>query len=81
MNMLKAFLILFIFSKKKLLCLLIIWIVLLVTMSFNSALILVISFLLHALGFVVVPPNLVASGLCYLFEICLYFIGVTELYL
>ena len=49
-SLLKSLLVLFIFSKNKLLCSLILRIVLLVSMSFNSALILVISFLLLALG-------------------------------
>ena len=51
-------------------------IVLLVSMSFNSALILVISFLLLALAvFVVVPPVLVGIGLGCLFEMFLSFKG------
>ena len=50
MSLLKGLLILFIFSKNQLLDSLILWIVLLVSMSFNSALILVISFLVLALG-------------------------------
>ena len=48
---LKACWLLFTFSKKQLLGLLILWIVLLVSMSFNSALISIFSFLLPALGF------------------------------
>ena len=52
MSQLKGLSILFIFSKNQLLYLLILWIVLLVSMSFNSALILIISFLLLSLGFV-----------------------------
>ena len=50
MSLLKGLSILFIFSKNQLLDSLILRIVLLVSMSFNSALILVISFLLLALG-------------------------------
>ena len=52
MSRVKGVLVLFIFSQNQLLALLILWIVLLVSMSFNSALALVISFLLLALGFV-----------------------------
>ena len=48
----KGLLILFIFSKSQLLDLLILRIVLLVSMLFNSALILVISFLILSLGFI-----------------------------
>ena len=51
MSLLKGLLILFIISKNQLLDFLILWIVLLVSMSFNSALILIISFLLLTLGF------------------------------
>ena len=50
MRLLKGLSILFIFSKKQLLDLLILRIVSVVSMSFNSAVILVISFLLLALG-------------------------------
>ena len=50
MSLFKGLLILFIFSKNQLLDSLILRIVLLVSLSFNSALILVISFLLLALG-------------------------------
>ena len=50
MSLLKGLLILFIFSKNQLLDSLILRIVLLVSMSFNSSLILVISFLLLTLG-------------------------------
>ena len=62
MSVVKGLLILFIFSKKQLLDLLILWIVVLVSMLFNSALILVSSFLLLSLDFVVVAPVLVDVG-------------------
>ena len=52
MNLLKDFSILFIFSKNQLLDLLILTILFLVSMLFNSALILIVSFLVLALGFV-----------------------------
>ena len=73
MSLVKGSLILFIFSKNHLLDSLVLKIVLLVSMSFNSALILVISFLLLALGFVVVPLVLVDVGLGCLFEMFLSF--------
>ena len=52
MSLIKGLLTLFIFSKNQLLDLLILWIVPLICMSFNSGVILVISFLLLILGFV-----------------------------
>ena len=68
--------ILFIFSKNQFLDLLILRIVLLVSMSFNSALILIISSLLLTLSFVVVVPLvLVDVGLRCLFEIFLSSLG------
>ena len=75
MSLLKGLLILFIFSKNQLLVSLILTIVLLVSMSFNSALILVISFLPVTLGFLVVPRVLVGVGLGCLFELFLFFLG------
>ena len=55
---------------------LILTIVLLVSMSFNSALLLVISFLLLTLGvFVVVPGVLVGVWLGCLFQLFLFFFG------
>ena len=71
-SLVKGLSILFIFSNNQLLDLLILWIVLLVSMSLNSALILVISFLLLSVGFVV-PLVLVDLGLGCLFEIFLSF--------
>ena len=62
-SLLKGLSILFIFSKNQLPDLLILRIILLVSMSFNSVLILVISFLLFALGcFGVLPAVLVDVG-------------------
>ena len=75
MSLLKGLLILFIFSKNQLLDSLILRIVLLVSMSFSSALILIISFLLLTLDFGVVSPVLVDVGLGHLFEIFLSFLG------
>ena len=70
----KGLLHLFIFSKNQLLVSWILRIVLLVSMSFKSALILVISFLLLALGcLVVVPRVLVGVVLGCLFEMFLSF--------
>ena len=75
-SLLKGLLILFIFSMNQLLNLLILRIVLLVSMSFNSALIFVISFLQLVLDFVVVVPLvLVDAGLGCLSEIFLSFLG------
>ena len=79
MSLLKGLTILFIFSKKQLLDLLILRIVLLFSLLFNSAVILVISFLLLTLGFVVVPPVLVDVGLRCLFEMFLSFLSVRVL--
>ena len=76
MSLLKGLSILFIFSKNQLLDSLILKIVLLVSMSFNSALILVISFLLLALGFFLgVPVVLVNVGLGCLIEMFLFILG------
>ena len=52
MNMVKGLSVFFIFSNNQFLDLLILWTVLLFSVSFNSALILIISFLLRALDFV-----------------------------
>ena len=52
MSLVKGLSILFVFSKNKLLYLLILCIVLLISTSFNSALIMIVSFLVHAVGFV-----------------------------
>ena len=74
MSLLKGLSILFIFSKNQILDLLILTIVLLVSMLFNSALILVISFLALALSCLcVVPRVLVGVGLGCLFEMFLSF--------
>ena len=75
-SLVKGLSILFIFSKNQFLDLLILWIVLLVSVSFNSALILLISFLLLTLALsVVVPLGLAQVGLGCLFEICLSYLG------
>ena len=76
MSLLKGLSILFVFSKNRLLDLSILRIVLLVSMSFNSALILVISsfYLLWAV-FVIVSPVLIDIGLGGLFEMFLSFLG------
>ena len=78
MSLLKGLSILFIFLKNQLLDLLILRIVLLVSMPFNSALILVISFLLPALGCLYCPQVLVGIGLGGLFEMFLSFLGRQE---
>ena len=75
MSLLKSFSVLFIFSKNQLLDSLILTIVLLVSMSFNSALILVISFYLLWVVFAVVPRVVVGAGLGCLFEMFLSFLG------
>ena len=76
MSLLKVWSILFIFSKNQLLDSLIRTIVLLVSMSFNSALILVFpSFYLLWAVFVVVPQVLVGVWLGCLFELFLFFLG------
>ena len=75
MSLLKVLSILIIFSKNQLLDSLILTIVLLVSVSFNSALILVISFLLLLqVVFVVVPRVLVGVWLGCLFELFLFFL-------
>ena len=76
MSLVKGLSILFIFSKNQLLDSLILRIVLLVSIAFNSALILVISsqYLLWVV-FVVVPQVLVGLGLGCLFEMFLFFLG------
>ena len=71
----KGFSILVIFSKNQLLDSLILTIVLLVSMSFNSALILVISFYLLWVVFVVVPRVLVGVWLGCLFELFVFLLG------
>ena len=72
MSLVKGLSILFMFSKKELLDSLILKIVLLVPVSFNSALILVISFLhLFWVVFVVVPVVPVGVQLGCLFEVFL----------
>ena len=77
MRLLKGVLILFIFSYKQLLDLLIVlWIVLLVSLSFNSAPILIIFFLLFTLAFVfIVLLVLVDVWAGCLFEVFLSFLG------
>ena len=76
MGLLKGLSILFMFSKNQLLELLIFKFVLLVSMLFNSALILVISFLyLLWAVFVVVPRVLVGIELGCLFEMFLSLLG------
>ena len=75
MSLLKVLLILFIFSKHQLLDSLILTIVLLVSMSLNSALILVISFLLLALGCLCCCSLSSCRCMVRLFELFLFFLG------
>ena len=77
MSLLKGLSILFIFSKNQLLDSSILRIVLLVSMSFNSALILIMAFFFYSCWalFVVVPQVLVGIGLGCLFEMFLSFLG------
>ena len=76
MSLVKGLSILFIFSKNQLLDLLILWIVLLVSMSFNSALTLLFlsSYSLWDL-FLFFPPVLINVGLGCLFDMFLSFLG------